>query len=144
MVSGTAFAALAIYRNGWIFSLVAGSLVNAAIGKVVKRVLKTRRPAPSTRPSHGMPSSHANSLFFFATSLAMRTVATAAPTLGNPGGSGAPWVGIRCAALFGYATMIAGTRVYTEDHTVPQIVVGAMLGAGCAIVNENLFAPHFM
>ena len=43
------------------------------------------------------------------------------------------------AALFGYATTIACTRVYTQDHTVPQIVVGAMLGAGCAIVNENLF-----
>ena len=58
------------------------------------------RPAPSTRPSHGMPSSHANSLFFFATSLSMRAVAAAAPTLGNPGGTGGPRVGITCT----YAT----------------------------------------
>lgn len=41
-VSGTAFAALAIYRDRWIVSLVVGSLVNAAAGKLLKRALKTK------------------------------------------------------------------------------------------------------
>ena len=49
-----------------------GSLLNAALGKVLKLFLSQPRPDGSRRPSYGMPSSHANSLFFFATFLSLK------------------------------------------------------------------------
>eukprot|EP00041_Stephanoeca_diplocostata_P011242 m.182762 g.182762 ORF g.182762 m.182762 type:complete len:142 (+) comp18470_c0_seq3:665-1090(+) len=80
-VSSAAFVALAWLHNEAMVSLVVGSLANAAVGKMMKRMIGAARPSESQRSSKGMPSSHANSLSFFATSLSLRMLTT---PLGSP------------------------------------------------------------
>ncbi len=35
--------------------------------------------------------------------------------------------------MFTYASAVVLTRVYLQDHTLPQIAVGALLGSVCAL-----------
>lgn len=87
-----------------------------------------------------MPSSHANCLFFFATSIAIRLTRRDA-VLGMT--TGAAWTdAVLLAVSFAYAWTISLTRVYVEcDHTIEQVVAGVVLGSACAWLNEFTFRP---
>lgn len=41
-----------------------GSVINAVLSIVLKRILNQERPIATLRPDPGMPSSHAQSIFF--------------------------------------------------------------------------------
>jgi membrane-associated phospholipid phosphatase len=87
-----------------------------------------------------MPSSHANSLFFFATSIAAR-LGRGNSSLGWSSGSLVVDV-VATGVCFAYACAISGTRVYIEgDHTIEQVVAGVVLGSTCAVVNEVFVRP---
>eukprot|EP00040_Diaphanoeca_grandis_P035318 m.221702 g.221702 ORF g.221702 m.221702 type:complete len:101 (+) comp33355_c0_seq14:84-386(+) len=86
------------------------------------------RPETSNRGSHGMPSSHANSLCFYATSLRTRAYLSHTP---------ASSLAVQAFVLYGYTAAICYARVVlTKDHTHAQVVVGACLGAACALALE--------
>lgn len=70
-----------------------------------------------------MPSSHAQSLFFLATYVAVRT---AAPLSGGP--LTPPRAGAAALLLLGAAALTA-LRIMLGYHSVPQVVAGAALGA---------------
>ena len=72
-VVGTAVAAALLASGGEPepVLVVAGALVNALLGKAAKRALSQPRPPGATQTDHGMPSSHAMSLFFFGSTLAV-------------------------------------------------------------------------
>eukprot|EP00053_Salpingoeca_punica_P023707 m.11208 g.11208 ORF g.11208 m.11208 type:complete len:152 (+) comp5537_c0_seq1:30-485(+) len=128
MVSSTAFAVL-FYRRDWpTFIFVAGSLLNAALGKTLKYVLKHERPISTTAAApktHGMPSTHANSLFFFAVHLSLNTLAC------RDWQPASQWLIV--GSLFSYASAVSLTRVYIEPvHTLAQVVAGVALGTVCA------------
>eukprot|EP00040_Diaphanoeca_grandis_P035327 m.221824 g.221824 ORF g.221824 m.221824 type:complete len:166 (+) comp33355_c0_seq37:461-958(+) len=144
MVAGAAFVAVVVYRDEWTLSLVGGAICNAAVGKGLKRLLQVSRPETSNRGSHGMPSSHANSLCFYATSLRTRAYLSHTPAFSlavqvvfvlccvsimhcNP----------QASVFYGYTATICYARVVlTKDHTHAQVVVGACLGAACALALE--------
>ena len=72
-VVGTAVAAALLASGGEPepVLVVAGALVNALLGKAAKRALSQPRPPGAAQTDHGMPSSHAMSLFFFGSTLAV-------------------------------------------------------------------------
>ncbi|KAH8609051.1 putative PAP2 superfamily [Trypanosoma vivax] len=109
---------------------------NTVLNAILKKVLKMPRPhhylrrsgeigAPS---SHGMPSDHAQFMFFFVTWLLRKAHANKIPVP----------VGMQLF-LLGAATLVACGRVYNSFHTVAQVVVGAIVG----IVNAYTLSSTF-
>ena len=136
IVSGcVGLALLCTQGDPKIVLLVFGALVNALLGKKLKRWLSQPRPGGAPLPDPGMPSSHALSLFFLATfaatdclqgvwqspSPAPATVEAAASTLVWPSTIVAP------SLLLG-AALLSYLRVRNGLHTAAQVAVGAALG----------------
>ncbi|MFQ6668289.1 hypothetical protein Gotur_033984 [Gossypium turneri] len=105
-----------------------GSIVNAVLSVGLKRLLNQERPVAGLKSDPGMPSSHAQSIFF--------TVVFAIASCDN-----ALSVGISVLALaFGSyllvkiaSNLVAGLqswlRVSQKLHTMNQILVGAVVGS---------------
>jgi membrane-associated phospholipid phosphatase len=117
LVSGSVFAAIAWYRDAITFSLMMGSVSNAILSKILKRLLKQSRPAElessdlkSKPEDNGMPSSHAMSLGFICTYTALN----------------APWAQVLLAV---YAVVSLIYRVQVKLHTWEQVVVGSVAGS---------------
>lgn len=127
VVAGTFFIFLCYKRDALMVSFFLGAICNAIFGKILKKVLDIKRPEVDpeangdlnkigvdavvvNRPSdNGMPSSHAMSLGFICTFVALLIPTTALP-------------------LLAYAAMSLIYRVRVNLHTVDQIAVGAILG----------------
>jgi hypothetical protein len=101
---------------------------NGVLSKVVKNALKMPRPAGSGKRGYGMPSSHAQSFFFFLTVLV-----THRRRVFGPSGA-AEGLGVAaCAALAVYSVVASNWRVTTQLHTGAQTVAGATLGTLVAL-----------
>lgn len=125
LVAGSFYVALCYKRDALIVSFFVGAICNAIFSKVLKKLLNIERPdveidgntiydkdlVPAIdRPNdNGMPSSHAMSLGFIFTFLALLAPST---TLG----------------LLAYAAVSLFYRIKVNLHTVDQVVVGAVLG----------------
>uniref|UniRef100_A0A0G4HKN4 Phosphatidic acid phosphatase type 2/haloperoxidase domain-containing protein n=1 Tax=Chromera velia CCMP2878 TaxID=1169474 RepID=A0A0G4HKN4_9ALVE len=70
-VSGLVGVLLFTRRDAAALTCVVGALMNAIAGKILKRLLNLSRPPGARQSDPGMPSSHATSLFFLATSAAV-------------------------------------------------------------------------
>lgn len=118
VVAGTFFVVLCYKRDALMVSFFLGSISNAIFGKVLKKILKIERPDVALsqdvpeidQPSdNGMPSSHAMSLGFICTFVALLLPNTTIPL-----------------AIYSAISLIYRVRV--NLHTVDQIAVGAILG----------------
>ena len=118
VVAGTFFVVLCYKRDALMVSFFLGSISNAIFGKVLKKILKIERPDVALsedvpeidQPSdNGMPSSHAMSLGFICTFVALLLPNTTIP-------------------LAVYSAISLIYRVRVNLHTVDQIAVGAILG----------------
>ena len=96
---------------------------NKTTTQLLKRLLNAARPPHAPKDDGGMPSSHAQSLFFLACYVAVRT--TENSTL--------PHRATIAALLLAAAAALTSLRVVLGYHTTPQVVVGAVLGAGNAV-----------
>ena len=131
VVAGTFFVALCYKRDALMVSFFLGAICNAVFGKVLKKILKIERPVDvdgddnADRPNdNGMPSSHAMSLGFICTFVALLVPTTALP-------------------LLIYAGISLVYRVRVNLHTVDQIAVGAFLGTFDGAVWWHLCAVGF-
>ncbi|KAF3920333.1 Dolichyldiphosphatase [Dactylellina cionopaga] len=111
------------HRELEIILACAGQLGCEAVNYVLKRLIKEARP---TSKGYGMPSSHTQFMFFFATYISL-------------------WIALRnkfipkphkfvlLVALFALATGVATSRVYLQYHTVKQVLAGVAAGLviGC-------------
>lgn len=127
LVSVSFFALLATRRDALVLTLWLGSILNAILGKVLKRLLDHERPAElrdservRIKPSDGgMPSSHAMSLGFIGVAIC--------------GGLVPPeHRAVAAAAAAAYAAVALRYRVRDRLHTTGQVAVGLALGAGNA------------
>ena len=129
LVSASVFFLLAYQRDAVVLTLWIGSILNAILSKVAKKVLNHDRPAQlqnsdsvKLKPSDGgMPSSHAMSLAFIGTSILGSVVPVENRVL----------VGL----VFGtYSAIALRYRVREHLHTVEQVAVGVVLGVMNAFV----------
>jgi len=116
--------------------------VNEVLNTVLKHAIKQPRPVALVRyhlGSYGMPSDHAQFMFFAAAYVVM----FAALRWGQPGWARAVW-GAGAVAL---AAVVSLSRVYLLYHSPEQILAGAIVGtfAGVAwyVVTELLLRPYF-
>jgi hypothetical protein len=110
LVASIIGAGLITHLDGYWFSLVLGSIANALLAKVLKRVFKMPRPDMTEKKDPGMPSSHAHMLGYFA---------------GFALFSDHPQV-----SLFTYifALLVSYERVSRKIHSVEQCGVGVVTG----------------
>jgi membrane-associated phospholipid phosphatase len=117
VVSGAFFVVLAWKRDALMVSFFIGAIANGILSKVLKRIINQTRPPEleeadiHLKPSdNGMPSSHAMSLGFISTFIALNL----------------PWTQIPLAV---YAVVSLAYRVQVKLHTWQQVVVGSVIGS---------------
>ena len=84
LVSGTAFGVLVWRRDAASVLCITGAVINAIFSKILKRLINESRPAGAQESDPGMPSSHAMSLFFFATYLVLLAATTPSALMPPP------------------------------------------------------------
>lgn len=123
LVSVSVFFLLAYQRDAVALTFWIGSILNAILSKVAKKLLNHERPAQlqlsdkvKLKPSDGgMPSSHAMSLAFISTSLLGSIVPVEYRIVG-------------CLAFGTYSAIALRYRVRDHLHTVEQVIVGVVFG----------------
>uniref|UniRef100_A0A5B7CA29 Phosphatidic acid phosphatase type 2/haloperoxidase domain-containing protein n=1 Tax=Davidia involucrata TaxID=16924 RepID=A0A5B7CA29_DAVIN len=97
-----------------------GSVLNTGLSTTLKQILNQERPLSTLRSDPGMPSSHAQSIFF--------TVMFAVLSM-------VEWFGVNGLTITLSGLMLAlgsyfsWLRVSQQLHTISQVVVGALLGS---------------
>lgn len=105
--------------------LVLGDYLNGGLSISLKHILKQERPFSTFNSDPGMPSSHAQSIFFsvFVANLSIME-----------------WLGVNGLAttltgfLLALGSYFSWLRVSQQFHTVSQVVVGALVGSMFAIL----------
>ncbi|KAF8098040.1 hypothetical protein N665_0275s0011 [Sinapis alba] len=107
-------------RDGTALWGVIGSVSNAALSVVLKRILNQARPATTSRTDPGMPSTHAQSISFISVFAVLSVM---------------EWLGTSKVSLFLSCLILASgsyfiwLRVSQKLHTSSQVVVGAIVGS---------------
>ncbi|KAI6692305.1 hypothetical protein NL676_020015 [Syzygium grande] len=120
LVAGVFGAIILLRHDAESLWAAMGSVVNTILSVVLKRILNQERPVPTSRSDPGMPSSHAQSIFF--------TVVFAIVSVGE-------WFGINEITLIisglvlAFGSYLSWLRVSQQLHTISQVVVGAFLGS---------------
>eukprot|EP00962_Isochrysis_galbana_P022781 scaffold6814_cov117-Isochrysis_galbana.AAC.2 len=148
-------ATLLCRRDAAAVLCVSGAVLNALLSKIMKRVINEARPAGARLSDPGMPSSHAQSLFFFAAYLSAAAVraetlpAFAIAESGLPSfirvGSTTERATVCAALALVLAVAAASMRVSDGLHTREQVGVGAIVGglmgaSWCVLVQPRLAA----
>lgn len=139
-VSCAAFVTVAYYHNAAACWCLVGSILNSFFSRALKFAINESRPADARKADPGMPSSHAQSLYYFATFVA------AALLIGDGSGVGAtPMARCGAVALQALAAFLTWLRVYAGYHTVAQVAVGAVAGAaagaGWLVLGRSIALP---
>lgn len=96
-----------------------GSIINAVLSIALKRIINQERPTSALKLDPGMPSSHAQSIFFIITVSILSIV---------------EWFGINDVTLaisgvsLAFGSYLSWLRVSQQLHTLSQVVVGAVIG----------------
>lgn len=122
------FLLVAYQRDAIILTIWIGSILNAVLSKVAKKILNHERPAElqstekiKLKPSDGgMPSSHAMSLGFVGTSITCGVVPLEYRLIAG-------------VAMAAYSAIALRYRVRDHLHTVEQVAVGLLFGVGNAL-----------
>ncbi|KMZ61014.1 Phosphatidic acid phosphatase [Zostera marina] len=103
-----------------ILWIAMGSVINSWFSVSLKKILNHQRPVPHLKSDPGMPSSHAQSLFYASILLILSLVR---------------WLGVNTItvmigtlAIF-CSAYLSWLRVSQQFHTANQIIVGAILGS---------------
>ncbi|XP_073156094.1 lipid phosphate phosphatase epsilon 1, chloroplastic-like [Henckelia pumila] len=97
-----------------------GSVTNVMLSTALKKILNQERPTLALKSDPGMPSSHAQSIFYTITFLNMSMV---------------EWYGLNgvtttiCGLFFTLGSFFSWLRVSQRFHTISQVLVGAVLGS---------------
>ncbi|KAL6859000.1 hypothetical protein ACP4OV_018002 [Aristida adscensionis] len=144
LVSGSlAFAALWKHdaESMWILG---GAVINTLLSSVLKMIFNHQRPAPSLRSDPGMPSSHAQSIFYASTVLFLSWCRVwkwnARLIMGSLQCSFEAWDKLSDHDYWGFNSssgLLSGCswlRVSQRLHTLNQVLVGAIIGSAYGAV----------
>ncbi|KAJ7953037.1 lipid phosphate phosphatase epsilon 2, chloroplastic-like [Quillaja saponaria] len=120
LVSGF-FVAVILWRHdaeaSWI---VTGSIINAILSLALKRILKQERPVSAISSGHGMPSSHAQGIFYTVVVIIFSIL---------------EWLGFNTVTVtisglsLAFGSYLSWLRVSQQYHTASQVVIGALVGS---------------
>ena len=99
--------------------------MNAFISKVIKKIVREPRPASSKKGGYGMPSSHAQALFYFFMTVALTSQRDRAGA----------WTWSALSLILGvYAVIASSWRVTSGLHSIKQTLVGAVIGVAFSLL----------
>ncbi|KAI7746301.1 hypothetical protein M8C21_014844 [Ambrosia artemisiifolia] len=116
---------LLLRHDGLAFWAAIGSVLNMMLSVTLKKTLKQERPDSRLSSGHGMPSSHAQAIFYTVVFVIISVI---------------QWQGFSGAtAILGLFVVATGSyfawlRVLERYHTTLQVVVGAFVGSGFAVL----------
>ncbi|KAM3454930.1 hypothetical protein MY3296_002712 [Beauveria thailandica] len=119
-------------REAEVALLFAGQLACEALNFLLKRLIKEERPRRIHGKGYGMPSSHAQFVFFWSIALSLFLLVRHRPTT-TPGGAKLVARLAVSAASLGLAAATAWSRVYLNYHTPKQVLVGSSVGVLSAV-----------
>ena len=137
LVASTAFTATYVYQNTFCGVMLGGSILNALMGKLLKRIIRFDRPSSSGKrnTSYGMPSSHANSLFFYVSYLSTASYHCSL----HDGWS----TSLVFGALVSYALSICYYKVCVNmDHSLEQVLAGIAQGSIVGVLCYHSALPY--
>ncbi|KAF8729734.1 hypothetical protein HU200_017699 [Digitaria exilis] len=103
-----------------IIWILLGAVSNSLLSTVLKKMLNHERPSSALRSDPGMPSSHAQSIFYAATILVLSLYYW----------TGANYMTVILGpATLSVATYLSWLRVSQRLHTLNQVMVGAAVGS---------------
>ncbi|KAI3712878.1 hypothetical protein L1987_71446 [Smallanthus sonchifolius] len=119
------FGGLVILRHDVVALWAAmGSVLNLILSVTLKQILKQERPVSRVSSGHGMPSSHAQSIFYTIAFVILSVVEW-------QGFSGV--TAILSMLVVAIGSYFAWLRVSQRNHTTLQVIVGAIVGCVFAI-----------
>ncbi|KAL2918276.1 hypothetical protein HK105_202203 [Polyrhizophydium stewartii] len=135
------FVTLVVFNRDLATSLAfAGQLLNEAVNYVLKHTIREPRPTSHLGKGFGMPSSHAQFMWYFAVFLSLYTLFRLSFRF-------ALWKLVIIGGLVASAAAVSYSRVHLEYHTSEQVLVGSVLGSafGCLwfFVVELVVVPAF-
>ncbi|KAJ3497313.1 hypothetical protein NLG97_g2002 [Lecanicillium saksenae] len=117
--------------------LFVGQLACEALNFVLKRLIKEERPRQIHGKGYGMPSSHAQFVFFWSVALSLFLLVRHRPTPTSKtaaGGGGRLIERLAVSAVsLALAAATAWSRIYLNYHTPKQVFVGSAVGALTAV-----------
>ncbi|KAK4347983.1 hypothetical protein RND71_034322 [Anisodus tanguticus] len=120
-----AFGIIILWRHdGGALWAASGSVLNAGLSTVLKRILNQERPVSTLRSDPGMPSSHAQSIFYTVTFCIVSMV----EYFGLNG-----ITAVVSALIFAIGSYFSWLRVSQQLHTTSQVAVGAGLGFSLSV-----------
>ncbi|KAJ8443667.1 hypothetical protein Cgig2_019649 [Carnegiea gigantea] len=120
LVAGLFAAVLLCRHDAEALWAAMGSVLNSALSIILKRILNQERPDSHVRSDPGMPSSHAQSIFYCVMFVILSMV---------------EWLGVNevtlifAALSLAFGSYLSWLRVTQQLHTISQVVVGAVLGS---------------
>ena len=130
VVSALAFVILVGRRDEMTAWCIVGGVLSAFICRALKYGINASRPVTSRKKDPGMPSSHACTLGFLSVFASLAIfLKSAAFSLNNC---------VSILSIPALGLLLTSLRVLLGYHTVPQVVVGWMLGSSIAVVWHRL------
>lgn len=125
------FVTLVIFRRDLhTISFFVGTLLNEVINWVLKHIIREFRPCRGREAlytEYGMPSSHSQFMWFFATYAAFFLLIRIHHVINSTVLDNA-WKYVITLGLFWSALAVSYSRVYLQYHTLLQVVYGGLLG----------------
>lgn len=115
-----------LYGGAPVAVALAGALGNAALAKILKRLLRVPRPEGSGKHDAGMPSSHAASLVYLARA------------------AGRAVTGAGATALAAGAALACAWRVRCGYHTAAQVFAGSVQGVAVEAAWYAVVTPRVL
>lgn len=128
VVSITAAVILLLSKTPAPLYYIVGSILNAMLSKILKVIFKQPRPPPNLSADYGMPSSHSQVLFYFLSVILMKK------------GFG----GTLPIILTAYTLAATTWRVYVRQHSLPQVLAGAVIGGFMGFLVKEIEAVYMI
>ncbi|KAK1363553.1 Lipid phosphate phosphatase epsilon 1, chloroplastic [Heracleum sosnowskyi] len=119
-VIGFFYTVILLRHDAKALWLALGANLNGILSIVLKKIIKQDRPLPTLKSDFGMPSTHAQSIFFnvFMANLSIMEF------FGMNG-----FVATIAGIILALGSYCSWLRISKQDHTVSQVMVGALVGS---------------
>ncbi|KAI8328444.1 PAP2 superfamily protein [Chlamydoabsidia padenii] len=107
--------------------MLLGQLTNELVNAILKEYFQIHRPYDYLGTGYGMPSSHAQFVWYFATFgtiYLLRHIQLTTPV----------WKKLSVTCMVVMACLVCWSRIYLGYHTLGQVVMGSVVGVGYGLV----------
>lgn len=147
---GAGFVTLILFRRDLhTISFFLGTLINECINLLLKNSICEARPMARGHlyTEYGMPSSHAQFIWFFCIYITCFIVIRCQHLINNNSVISTLWKVVIVVSCITLAVLVSVARIYLNYHTTAQVIVGGLVGTCFGgiwfTIVHRLFTPLF-